>query len=391
MLPKIISFSGRKQSGKTELAKICVKYNYELINFADGLKDLICNVLNINREYLDENKDKISDNKYYLNDKIDYIANEICIDPEIVKTFFNEPFDSIRSILQIIGTNLIRQYNPLWHINKIKQKIYDNPDKYYCIGDTRFLNEKQTVEELNGQCWFIIRPTALNISNHNSEISLLWTDFDDNIIINNVNKEEFISRWENYMFRLIKTSQITTNFNSYFKHNLTWNFNINHNINKKAFLNITNESAFIMGVLASKGKFQVHNYNIKIDLGTTNTKILEIYNKILDSDRNNEDYDNPFIIENIKLWDCINQKVPILLKSNTKYAKYWITGLIDWEYTHKHYIHILNSKEIIEYIHNVLGFGIQHKLNDNLYQLTFVGDDYINLHKSLSDCLTLIN
>ena len=81
-LPKILSFSGRKHSGKTELAKICIKYNYELINFADGLKELICNSLDISKEYLEEYKDIIVENnfKYDLSRKIKYISNEINIE-----------------------------------------------------------------------------------------------------------------------------------------------------------------------------------------------------------------------------------------------------------------------------------------------------------------------
>ena len=200
-LPKILSFSGRKRSGKTELAKVCIKYNYELINFADSLKELICNSLEITREYLEEYKDTIVENKYRYNlsKKIKYIANETNISEELVSNFLSIPFNSIRQILQTIGTDIIKRNNSSWHINKIKEKILNNPDKYYCIGDTRFTDEKKMIEELNGECWFIIRPNMFEISNHSSEINLKWADFGDNIIFNNINKEMLIQKWSNYL------------------------------------------------------------------------------------------------------------------------------------------------------------------------------------------------
>lgn len=376
MLPKIISFSGRKRSGKTELAKICMKYNYELINFADGLKDLICNSLEITREYLEEHKDKINENTYDLSKKITYISKEINIDEEIIKPFLLEPFNSIRAILQIIGTNLIRNYNPLWHIDKVKEKIINNPEKYYCIGDTRFLNEKKTVEELNGECWFIIRPNMFDISNHNSEIELKWTEFGDNIIINNLNKHDLIFKWENYL-----------------KNNVKYvNDDINNNINKRAFLEITKETSYIMGILTSKGYLKQDTYNTTLYLKNIDKSIIEIYQRILKLNNDCMDCDNPFIIENIKLWDLEpnkNKKIPFLLRDNVEMLKYWIVGLIDGDgiilSSNKNIsLSILSSKEIIEYIQDILRFGTIIK-HDNLYKITFVNNNCIEFYNWLGD------
>ena len=57
-----------------------------------------------------------------------------------------------------------------WHINKIKEMI--NPDKKYVIEDVRFPNEKEMIEELGGENWFVVRPQLSNISHHISEESL---------------------------------------------------------------------------------------------------------------------------------------------------------------------------------------------------------------------------
>ena len=54
----------------------------------------------------------------------------------------------------------------------------------YVIDDVRFPNEKALIEELNGDCWRVIRPRIDNVTNHESEVALNWTDFGNNIIIN---------------------------------------------------------------------------------------------------------------------------------------------------------------------------------------------------------------
>jgi hypothetical protein len=458
-LPKIFSFSGRKHSGKTELAKVCIKYNYELINFADSLKELICNSLDITREYLEEYKDIIVENKYDLSKKIKYISNEINIEEGIVSEFLSKPFDSIRKILQIIGTNLIRNYNHLWHINKIKDKILNNPDKYFCIGDTRFIDEKQMVEELNGECWFIIRPNMFDISNHYSEINLKWNDFGDDIIINNINKETLIEKWQNYLeslkfdklsrkvlntsskkelrtilINLLKDSSPTsTHLNCSKDKIVRWCNNLMIQINGgeirdegavkekykydiNTFLEATTESSYVMGLLTADGCVkQNNNYNCSLNLDNTDKYIVEMYKKVLKSDRPicirtklidkkqvySFECDNPFIIENIKLWNLkprksMNEDIPFLLKNNIEMLKYWIIGLIDGDGSivlsnRTLSISILGSKQIIEYLFNMLTYGKmnQRKNYDNLYELNFYNHNCIDLREWLGEAVNL--
>lgn len=198
MLPKVLSFSGRKHSGKTELANVSREFGYQVINFADAMKELVCACLGISREYLEENKDKMIPGRYNLRPKVEYISREIGIKEEIVSEHLQKPFDSIRQILQIIGTNLIREHDNNWHVNKIRKKIMENPHKYYCLGDTRFPNEKKMVLEFGGECWFIVRPGTINIYEHISETSLTHQDF-TNVIVNNKSKEHLINKWKGYL------------------------------------------------------------------------------------------------------------------------------------------------------------------------------------------------
>lgn len=435
-LPKIFSFSGRKHSGKTELAKVCIKYNYEFINFADSLKELICNALEISREYLEENKDLIIKGNFDLSKKIKYISNEINIEEKIVSEFLSEPFDSIREILQIVGTNLIRNYNELWHINKIKEKILNNPDKYYCIGDTRFINEKKMVEDLNGECWFIIRPNMCDISNHNSEINLKWNNFGNNIIINNVNKELLIQKWQNYLeslkydelsnlvfntsskkelrnllINLLKDcspSEISMNLDCNEADIIWWCNNLMIQINREkykydnnTFLEATEESSYCYGLLTTTG------YNSNLKLNTTNKYIVEMLKKTLKSNRPIEkkfinrkqiysfECDNPFIIENLKLWNL--NPIPFLINGpfNIELLKYWIIGLIDGNgsivlYQNTLRITILASKQIIEYLYNILPYGKMNQYNyEKLYELVFLNNNCIELYKWLGDTVNI--
>ena len=72
----------------------------------------------------------------------------------------------------------------------------------FIIDDVRFPNEAEFVKNKKGTVWFVIRAKTDNISNHISETSLKWTDFKNNIIINNGNLEDIIHKWglfvENY-------------------------------------------------------------------------------------------------------------------------------------------------------------------------------------------------
>ena len=86
VFPKIISFSGKKHSGKTELAKINEQYGYININFADELKNLVCYCLNITRNVLENEKDVVNEIIIYnLSCYIEYISEQTSIDKNIIK------------------------------------------------------------------------------------------------------------------------------------------------------------------------------------------------------------------------------------------------------------------------------------------------------------------
>lgn len=202
-LPRIISFSGKKHSGKTELSKICKKYGYQCLNFADGLKNIVCHCLNITEDWLELYKDETVITPYILStvQTIEYINNQTGISNDVLAENLNSKlFYSIREILQFLGTDIIRKYNPLWHINQLRTKLTANTDKLFCVGDIRFPNEKKLIDELQGETWCIVRPNYDDSSNtdHSSENSLHYTEF-KHVFNNNSSKENFTNRWEKYL------------------------------------------------------------------------------------------------------------------------------------------------------------------------------------------------
>ena len=196
----IIGFCGRKESGKSELAKVCEEFGYERLSFATPLKHLICNLISCDIDTL--NKLKTVESSYTFG-TIDclYLSKETNIPIEIIKEkFLDKRFTTVRQLLQFIGTDLIRNYNPNWHVNKMIELI--DTDKNYAIDDVRFPNEAKFIKDLNtkmlSRLWFVLRPKLDNISNHESETALKWQDF-RNIIVNDTSLEYLKEHWRNFM------------------------------------------------------------------------------------------------------------------------------------------------------------------------------------------------
>lgn len=199
-MKKIFAFAGRKRSGKG-LLSLGLKEkmdNVVILTIANYLKELCCNILGIDDiSTLNEWKDNGHTFEYVPNDRWFNLISKSCgITVDIIKKEIgNIIFTNIRQMLQIIGTDLIRKYSPNWHIDKLIEDINSYSDKYViAIDDVRFKNEKEAIEKLGGEVFFIIRPNCFDVSNHISEISLRWQDFDDShIIINDLPKDVMVN------------------------------------------------------------------------------------------------------------------------------------------------------------------------------------------------------
>jgi hypothetical protein len=289
----LISLSGRKHSGKTELANICAtEYGYTILNFADGLKDIVCEILHITRDYLDENKETLE--TYLINEEyVNVIHKHISVEKSVITNLLPLQFISIRNILQFVGSEIIREYDPEWHIRRVKKLIDEDPYRKWCIGDCRYKNEKQMIDDMNGEAWFIMRPSNFEISNHSSETDLLWPDFGFNIIVNNTDVESLHLKWRNYLE--------TTNKNMLY-------YRATDTFEKTSFLEKTMLSTYCLNLLKSRecikdGKICF----IENDMNVMKPMLMQFYGPIhcapIFSEGGYTLYcDNPYILENIKLY-----------------------------------------------------------------------------------------
>lgn len=195
---RLIGFCGRAYSGKTTFANILVeKYGFKRLYFAQALKNLCCELFNMSLDQLNANKN--TKNHFILSDsKLNWLGKEINVDSaeikKIIRKKVNGVFKNTREILQIIGTDIIRKYNPNWHLNKLREMMDDN--EKYVIDDVRFSNELKFMEDNDATMFFIVRPSNMNVSNHPSEIGISWQEI-PNIIINDKSLDEMLNLWDN--------------------------------------------------------------------------------------------------------------------------------------------------------------------------------------------------
>lgn len=185
----IIGFAGRKRSGKTTLANFLKdEHNAVILTIANYLKYLCCELVNMTYDELNINKDNGYTFDIVPNDRWYKIINKetnIAIN-DIKKELKNKHITSIRQLLQVIGTDVIRKYNENWHVMKLNEAIESYPENtLIVVDDVRFPNEMKVIAEHSGEVFFIIRPNYLEVSNHSSETSLTWQFFDiKHVIIN---------------------------------------------------------------------------------------------------------------------------------------------------------------------------------------------------------------
>lgn len=206
---RLIGLCGRKQNGKSVLSNIAVeKFGFHKLAIADSLKDMICKLLNIDRTKMEEIKNDNTDISFQFNDdSISIVSNETGIDKSAIEGIVKDKtYDTVRDMLQLLGTELIRELNPNWHVQKTTERINKLKEEYgedvkIIIDDIRFPNELQYIYDNNGESFFIIRPDNWNVSNHASEKSITWDMMNDktNIIINHCTKEAIEYEWTEYL------------------------------------------------------------------------------------------------------------------------------------------------------------------------------------------------
>lgn len=146
----IIAFCGSKGSGKSTSASIfqdLFKEPIEELAFAGHLKTTCSKVFSIDMKYFIDPKLKEVELDSYitLTDKnIREVFKAFKIDPKsdydkYVRPHVSQVFETPRSLLQYIGTDLLHPIDPLIHVKVTL--INKDPDKLSIITDLRFLEE----------------------------------------------------------------------------------------------------------------------------------------------------------------------------------------------------------------------------------------------------------
>lgn len=175
----LVSFSGLAGSGKDTAAAFLVgQHNFRRFAFADKLKEICSRVFNIPSVYLHSNmRDQVLDTPIVLTrDHCFYIIREVlkfCAPDTdewavIYDLFPGTEFTSYRQLLQIVGTDILRDHfsKDVWLVPLIQEVEAGGK---IVVSDARFQNEVDLVHDLGGTSYEIVRPGTVQM-NHISEV-----------------------------------------------------------------------------------------------------------------------------------------------------------------------------------------------------------------------------
>jgi hypothetical protein len=283
---KLIAFAGRKSSGKSTLSQYLAKKGYEKISFADHIKNVVAEMFGVDKYTIQEKKEeKLS---LVINDNdIRFLSEKSGFSIETLNPFFvnKREFSSYREALQYIATDVLRVLDEDYHVKKTLESLDKNG--YYVIDDMRFYNEKEAVEMLGGRCHFVFNPHMTNVSNHESEISLNWSDDFHSVICNSSSLEKLVSVLDNPNFkqsvslsdlreRPEATFMLSFSVRNAFITGLLYNSELKYDDEYGFYLTNINEKLYLLLQKESNGKF-IKDKNIMI-------------------------ITNPLIVENMKAW-----------------------------------------------------------------------------------------
>lgn len=214
-MKQVIGFAGRKRSGKGALCEhLRDTRSATIVTVANALKQLCCELICV--DSIDElNELKDNPNSYinlFVSNKNIWtliLAKELGFDLDedlselydMVSGYIDKKTSTVRELLQFVGTDIIRHFNPNWHVEKLTESIKNAPTDLVVVDDVRFPNERKALEDLGGIVFFVIRPDlSIEVSNHQSETSLHWYDFDDNrVIVNMCSIEDLHNGFDEYL------------------------------------------------------------------------------------------------------------------------------------------------------------------------------------------------
>lgn len=226
-MKNLIGISGKAGAGKdllyTIIRDLFPEMHWQRVRFADKLKDMVCILLNCDREKLEDREFKETPlgsewDKYliqYIDHRLRRVSEVYTTEEELLKTITNLASKNHnvviskelikmtpRLLLQLLGTECGRQiiHPNIWcNATMAGYKPKDN----WIITDVRFPNEAKSIKDEGGILIRVDRPGFENTGNHLSETALDdYKDF-DSIIINDGSIESLSKKVEDFMMELI--------------------------------------------------------------------------------------------------------------------------------------------------------------------------------------------
>lgn len=194
----IVAFSGVKFSGKDTAAEGLIRsHKFKRLGLADKLKDICSEVFNIPRFHMDDPTMKeapftvaISIGPIHIDSLLRTLSGdgydfEFHSTYEVLcKNFMGKNLTTIREVLQVVGTDICRNYikDDIW-LQYAKSTIL-NHDGDLVITDARFKNERNFLADLGAVMVLVVRPGYENKSTHISE-NQLGSPEDYDVVVTN--------------------------------------------------------------------------------------------------------------------------------------------------------------------------------------------------------------
>lgn len=180
----IVAISGKKFAGKDTCAEGLIRFHkFKRVGLADKLKDLCSEVFSIPRSNMDHPtlKEELFSERVILTEAhINNILGNLEAEgfnvkekaDEIRTKFSGFSFSNVREILQIVGSDLCRNYvaDDIW-LSLAKKKITGTSSNIV-ITDARFENERVFLKSIGATLILVKRPGFENSGSHISENDL---------------------------------------------------------------------------------------------------------------------------------------------------------------------------------------------------------------------------
>ena len=181
----VVALGGKIGSGKSSIADMLVGEGWVRLSFATRLKEIVAWLIGVRPEEINSLKNVRAKYSFGTAPCI-YVARETGLPLEKIEPLLaDRVFFNVRSVLQYIGTDVIRAIDPDWHCRTVRDSILSDQGKNYVIDDLRFRNELEMVRSFDGSKVFYIDRPGLERNLHESEHSLSVSDFDKDEFITN--------------------------------------------------------------------------------------------------------------------------------------------------------------------------------------------------------------